>query len=100
MKNKIILLLFFSILAVSAQTKDNAVFKKPAPGFFKEMMKDINDFKKHEKKERLSLKVDLEGKNLPKSTDEFTPYWHTAPVSQGMTGTCWSTQALLFLNPK
>lgn len=96
MKHKIIFFLLFSIVAVNAQTKDKAVFKKPAPGFFKEMIKEVNDFKKPEKKERTSLKVDFEEKNFPKSIDEFTRYWHNDPVSQGMTGTCWCYSSTSF----
>ncbi|NCS87528.1 MAG: peptidase C1 [Ignavibacteria bacterium] len=96
MKYQIIFLLLFSFIVVHAQSKDKAVFKKPAPGFYQEMQKEINDFKKPANKERTSLRVDLEGRNFPKSIDEFTKHWHSEPISQGQTGTCWSFSSTSF----
>lgn len=34
---------------------------------------------------------------LPANPDAFSPIWHTAPKSQGATGTCWAFAATSFL---
>ncbi|HPI39113.1 MAG TPA: C1 family peptidase [Ignavibacteriaceae bacterium] len=93
-KISFILMLFFLInsMSILAQEviKDKGVFISPKNDFYEEIKKGIEEFNKKEKKERKVFKVDFTGMNLPKSADEFTTYWHNEPISQGITGTCWS----------
>lgn len=58
---------------------------------FRENMDNIaKEFRTIEKEPSLHFKMDYEGIDLPNTPDEFTSYWHNEPVSQGLTGTCWS----------
>lgn len=75
-----------------AQDKDKGTFIETKPGYYQNsILKGINDFEKEEKvaKKHTVYKIDLEGANLPTDPDKYTKVWHTKPVSQGNTGTCW-----------
>lgn len=61
-------------------------YKNP---FWEEIQKSSNDFIKKESKEKKSLLMDFSGKDIPKSTDEFTKNWHNDPVPQAWTNICW-----------
>jgi len=92
----LIVLCLISFIAYP-QVKDKAVFTEPKPGFYQEMMKEIDAFNAKEKKQRKSFKVDFSSyQNLPKSLDEFKYYWFNEPISQGQTGTCWSFSTTSF----
>lgn len=83
------LLLFALILPMSllAQRKDKAVYKEYNPGFYGEILEEIN--KKPESEKPKVLKMDYSGLDLPKSPSEFETVWCNDPLSQGSTGTCW-----------
>lgn len=90
------IVLTFSFIAYP-QIKDKAVFTEPKPGFYQEMMKEIEAFKTKEKTKRKSFKLDFSSyKNLPVSIEEFKYYWFNEPISQGQTGTCWSFSTTSF----
>lgn len=96
LKQLFILLLVFSFIAFP-QVKDKAVFTESKPGFYQEMMKEIEAFNQKEKQKRKSFKLDFSSyKNLPKSLDEFKYFWFNEPISQGQTGTCWSFSTTSF----
>ena len=38
---------------------------------------------------RKSFKIDLSDRTLPNDPQDYTQIWHTDPISQGQTGTCW-----------
>lgn len=87
MKTKYILLaLLISAVNIFSQ---KGIFVEPKEGFYDEIAKSTDEFAKVKKPVEKRLTVDLTGLDLPKSTSEFTQYWHNAPVSQGKTGTCW-----------
>jgi bleomycin hydrolase len=73
-----------------AQEKNKAVFVEPKDGFFNEISKEADRFASKPKQDTKNFKVDFAGMDLPKSLSEFTYAWHNEPVSQGLTGTCWS----------
>jgi bleomycin hydrolase len=86
-----------SLFADDTRNKGKFIeYKNP----FWQMIKDSTeafDKKQDEKPKKLSFKVDFEGIELPESKDEFTQFWHNAPVSQGWTGTCWCFSTSSFL---
>ncbi|MCE1165417.1 MAG: peptidase C1 [Bacteroidetes bacterium] len=86
----LILLLMAFVLPAAAQEKNKAVFVEPKDGYFNEISKEADRFATKQKSEGKIFKVDFEGMDLPKSLSEFTYQWHNEPVSQGLTGTCWS----------
>jgi bleomycin hydrolase len=92
---KFLLLSAFCVLAASVTsaqvlTTDKGSFKEKKASYYDEIEKEANSFKAKPAKEKKSFKVDFTGINVPKSNSEFKTYWHTDPISQGVTGTCWS----------
>lgn len=64
--------------------------------FLKEIEKSSKEYFEKEEGPKKVFKVDFTGLDLPKSKDEFTYYWHNDPLSQGLTGTCWSFSSTSF----
>lgn len=97
MLQKLFILSVITSLFAFPQVRDKAVFTDSKPGFYQEMMKEIEAFSQKEKLQRKSFRMDFSSyQNLPKSIDEFTYYWFNEPVSQGQTGTCWSFSTTSF----
>lgn len=81
---------FTSVL--NAQNKDKATFIETKAGYYQNsILKGISDFEseKKETKKYRAFKIDLSTATLPVDPDKYTKVWHTKPVSQGNTGTCW-----------
>lgn len=94
-------ILFTFVLSFSffvyPQVKDKAIFIESKPGFYQEMIKEIDAFNAKEKKQKKLFKLDFSTHhNLPKSLNEFKYYWFNEPISQGLTGTCWSFSTTSF----
>lgn len=96
MKKSKVLILFIAVVIASTvltaqqERRDKAEFIKKKNAFIEEIKKSAEDFLAEPKEEKTEFKMDITGLDLPKTTDEFTKYWHNDPVSQGLTGTCWS----------
>lgn len=72
--------------------QDKGTFKQFKAGYYQNyILKGIQDFEEPVKvtTERF-FKQDLTGKTFPKDLKLYKTYWHTKPVSQGNTNTCWS----------
>ncbi|OGU76884.1 MAG: peptidase C1 [Ignavibacteria bacterium RBG_16_34_14] len=100
MKSKSILILtlvlIYSVLIFAQEVHDKGVFVKRQPGFYDEILKALGDTTETKNIDKFLYKVDVTGKNFPKSIDEFTQYWYNEPISQGRTGTCWSFSTTSF----
>ncbi len=79
------------------ETRDKGTFVKKQQGFYNEILKALGDTTEKENKDTLIYKVDVTGKDFPKSVDEFTSCWYNDPISQGRTGTCWCFSTTSFL---
>ena len=87
-------LLLLALLSVTAfsQKKDKSIFKEYKPGFYQNfIMKDILHVKKEMHKKDMDKRffMDQSGMDLPNDPALYKSYWHTPPISQGSTGTCW-----------
>ena len=98
MKKFITGILGFAFLSAfaAAQDKpqDKAVFQEYKPGFYQNfILKDVRavQAKEHEKKNEKFFQMDQAGLDLPNKLTDYKDhtYWHTPPISQGNTGTCW-----------
>jgi bleomycin hydrolase len=87
----------FAGMPYAQQPKDKGVFIEDKNEFYEQLEKEVDQFKSKPKKAERSFKLDFSGYDLPKSKDEFTFYWHSEPVSQGMAGTCWCFSTTSFL---
>lgn len=86
----ILISLLLTAFIVNAQVKDKGQFVERKKGFINKIIDGAKDFKNPEKEKRKYFKLDFSNYDLPKSTDEFKKQWHNEPISQGLTGTCWS----------
>lgn len=84
-------------LVYAQQPRDKGVFVESKNEFYEHIEKEAQQFRAKPKQPSLTFKMDFSGYDLPKSKDEFTFYWHSEPVSQGMAGTCWCFAATSFL---
>ena len=85
---------------VSGQNRDKAVFRESKPGFYQNsIMKDDREVREKTVPPQVNrtFSVDLAEASLPNKIDLYTKQWHTPPVSQGNTSTCWSFSTTSFL---
>ncbi|MFH1196949.1 MAG: C1 family peptidase [bacterium] len=94
MTSFLIFLFVFSLKAQQVTNKGKFIEKKNP--FWEEIVQSTGEYAKGKKPPVLSFQMDFAGMQLPKSPDEFTKYWHGAPVSQGNTNTCWSFSTTSF----
>ena len=102
MKRLIIPVISCILLApfVSGQNRDKAVFRESKPGFYQNsIMKDDREVREKTVPPQVNrtFSVDLAEASLPNKIDLYTKQWHTPPVSQGNTSTCWSFSTTSFL---
>jgi len=95
MRKTFLFIAFAMITAlVAAQTprKDKAAYKEYQPGYYQNyILKGIEEFntKEESPKTERRFKMDFTGMNLPTNIELYKSYWHSEPISQGNTGTCW-----------
>lgn len=90
-----ILTLCVSIL--KAQGSDKGKYEQPKAGFMqKEILKEITG-KEAEASKTAEFIMDFDGKRYPTDISKYKSIWHNAPVSQGLTGTCWAYSATSFM---
>ncbi|MBI2420129.1 MAG: peptidase C1 [Ignavibacteriales bacterium] len=92
------LVLFCSLsVIIVAQQQNKAGYIEYKNEFMKSVEKEAEAFNKTESPAAKSFKMEFDGIKLPQSKDEFTQYWHSEPVNQGITGTCWSFSTTSFI---
>jgi len=96
MKRLTLLLIAMMMVTVYAQEPEKAVYKTYEPGFYhKEILPDAKDKTEHAPREFFAASLSAE--DYPTDPGEYTSYWHSAPHSQGSTGTCWCFATISFL---
>lgn len=90
------LVLVFMGSQVNLFSQDKGLFKERKGGFIKEIKKEAKKFREPEKAPKKRFRLDFSNYNVPKSIDEFETQWHNEPISQGLTGTCWSFSTTSF----
>jgi bleomycin hydrolase len=101
MKNKSLFLLALIFLLANLQFYAQEIRNKGKlqvykNEFLEEIEKASKEYFEKKKEPQKVFKVDFTGLDLPKSKDEFTYFWHNDPLSQGLTGTCWSFSTTSF----
>jgi bleomycin hydrolase len=86
----ILLVAFCSPSSAQVERRDKGLFVEPKNEFYDSIKKEIGAFKSKPEPATKKFRMDFTGLDLPKTVEEFTSYWRTPPISQGMTGTCWS----------
>ncbi len=85
-----LLMMLIPLIFCTAQTKDKGKLVESKNEMLDKIKKAANEFSKKPEEKKLSFMMDISGKDIPESIDDFTTYWHNPPHSQGYTGTCWS----------
>lgn len=94
-----LLVLSISVSLVYSSPKDIGKFVNSS----NKMMDSIVSTNKKDKEKsnkvnaKKTFKMDFSKRDLPKSEKEFKTLWHTPPVSQGSTSTCWSFSTSSFI---
>jgi len=94
------IILGLPVALLQGQNKDKVTFITPEPGFYQNsILRDDREVKeKTEASEpRRILTMDMSGRDLPNQVELYEQEWHTAPISQGNTGTCWCFSTISFL---
>lgn len=93
MKKLALIIAIGCVASVSAQEKDKAILKEYAPGYYQNtILKGVSAFQESQDnspKTVSRVKIDLSNKDLPTNPSDYVQLWHTNPVSQGNTNTCW-----------
>lgn len=78
-------------IAIYPQSKqhDKAVFQNYKNEFYENVKKEAAEFNTKDTPKKQTLKMDFSNLDLPTSIDLYTKYWHSPPINQGITGTCW-----------
>jgi len=103
MKKTILFLsaIILSQAAIVAQNKDKAIFRENKPGFYQNsILRDDREAMERIQPSRVSrsFAVDLSGVSLPNRISLYkNRHWHSKPVSQGATNTCWCFSTTSFL---
>ena len=72
------------------QHRDTGVFIDHKNEFIDSVRVSVEKFLKKETPKPLEFFMDFSSVHAPDSVGQFKQYWHLPPVSQGLTGTCWS----------
>lgn len=94
MKNTFLLLLAVCLLSSPAlgqsPQRDKAVYKQyPASYYSGTILRSLRQYDAPNYQPPKSFKIDLSGRELPTDPAAYEQVWHTEPISQGVTGTCW-----------
>ncbi len=89
MKKILVIFVVFAVAQIS-YSQDKGQFIQPKNEFWEKIEKSLAEFHKVEKEEKTSFKMDFSGKKYPTDITKYKQFWHTSPISQGNTGTCWS----------
>ena len=92
-----VMLLALTTPIAFGQSKDKGRLIEYKNPFLDSIKEAVKTFEKQAEEPKLKFKMDFEGYDLPKSTDEFTKYWHNDPVAQGSSGMCWCYAATSLL---
>ena len=77
------------LVATSINAQDKGQFESYSNPFYGTIVSESDKYDKADKEASKSFKMNFDGKQIPKSLDEFTIVAAENPISQGNTGTCW-----------
>lgn len=86
----------FCSSALAQDRKDQGGMKPYKNPFMANIKEKMATFKANEKKDEPRFQMDYTGVDVPKSLTEFKTVYNTAPISQGLTNTCWCFSTLSY----
>lgn len=93
-----ILLLTVVAPSIDAQTerRDKGIFVVPRNEFLDSINAESGRFRKPAAEPQKAFQLDFSTISAPSAVGEFTSAWHSGPISQGGTGTCWAFSTTSF----
>lgn len=93
-----VLAVTFVVSSALAQVerRDSAILVVPKNEFLDSIKAESARFNAKSQESKKQVQLDFSGISHPSSASEFTQYWHSSPISQGLTGTCWCFSATSF----
>lgn len=76
--------------------RDRGFFREKKDAFLEHIKERAAQAEKKEEPKKREFKMDFTGMDLPTSPSQFTQVWHTPPLSQDLTGGCWSFSSTSF----
>ncbi len=95
-----LLILLLNGIIAQDKPKDKGTFTEHKAGYYQNtILKGINEYEASKKSEEkpLSFKMDFSTQKYPTSIELYKSCWHNAPLSQGISGTCWCFSATSFM---
>jgi len=84
------LVILSGLLPAQTQSKDKAVYKQyPESYYWSTIMPSVEGNRVEKPSRKASFKVDVTDRAFPNDPKPYSKVWHTSPVSQGNTNTCW-----------
>ncbi|MFA6924201.1 MAG: C1 family peptidase [Bacteroidales bacterium] len=86
------------VIAQNAK-RDKGVLLESKPGYWKnDILPGVEKYQQqiNPPKINFNFKADFSGIDFPNNIDLYKKQWHTPPISQGATGTCWCFSATSF----
>jgi bleomycin hydrolase len=77
------------LIVTGVNAQDKGQFESYSNPFYSIIVSESNEYDKDSKEQYQSFKMSYDGKDIPRSLDEFTIVKSENPISQGNTGTCW-----------
>lgn len=97
------LILFFNLFilvsyTISQSTRDTGIYTTYPAGFYhKVILQDLDGKANPNYISSPQFKVDFQNKSYPCNIEDYTIHYHSLPVSQGRSGTCWAYSAISFM---
>jgi len=92
------LLLFIGTNLIAQNVrKDKGILIESKNEFMDSIKKTLASYERKDEPAKKTFKLDFSTINAPTSPSDFTQYWHTPPVSQAMTNTCWCFSTTSYL---
>ncbi|MFP4527307.1 MAG: C1 family peptidase [Candidatus Kapaibacterium sp.] len=76
---------------------DKGKFVEYTNEFWEKIKESSEKFNKKATPDKKRFMMDFSEYDLPESAEDFDQVWHTPPISQGWTGTCWCFSTTSFL---
>jgi bleomycin hydrolase len=98
--------MLLSLNGMAQQPQDKAVFKTYEQSYYRQSIspaveayqkKQQADYTASPTKAKGSLKIELSQRQFPTDPAKYKQLWHTSPVSQGNTNTCWCFSTMSYL---
>jgi bleomycin hydrolase len=94
----LIIVIGYLLISTVVWTQDKGVFKPVPSNYYQQILRDVNAYEANQQinEENAILAIDHSKANYPKDPSSYKTVWHSNPISQGLTSTCWCFATMSF----